>query len=189
MDSVKAARLTRLKRQVDLTPDQEAKAKPIIDKYVDDRHATTDRTKLPALKTQFDSDINAILTPEQRKKLTVAQAATAEKLRPRERLKRLPLRRPLQPKATDPLQPAGMFRVVDGLRLSIASAIHRTPKRPYADTPTSFSRYRIPADFLSASTGAGAFAVGLNSDRRKVVAKPNAMAMMTPPTRNGVFPY
>jgi len=81
LDSIKAARLTRLKRQVDLTPDQEAKAKPIIDKYVDDRHATTDRTKLPALKTQFDSDINAILTPEQQKKLTVAQAATAEKLK------------------------------------------------------------------------------------------------------------
>jgi Spy/CpxP family protein refolding chaperone len=81
LDSVKAARLTRLKKQVDLTPDQEAKAKPIIDKYVDDRHATNDRTKLPALKTQFDSDINAILTPEQQKKLTVAKAATAEKLK------------------------------------------------------------------------------------------------------------
>jgi Spy/CpxP family protein refolding chaperone len=82
LDSIKAARLTRLKKQVDLTPDQEAKAKPIIDKYVDDRHATNgDRTKLPALKTQYDSDINAILTPEQQKKLTAAQAATAEKLK------------------------------------------------------------------------------------------------------------
>jgi Spy/CpxP family protein refolding chaperone len=82
LDSVKAARLTRLKNQVDLTADQEAKAKPIIDKYVDDRHATNgDRQKLLALKTKFDSDINAVLTPEQQKKLAAAQSATMEKLK------------------------------------------------------------------------------------------------------------
>jgi Spy/CpxP family protein refolding chaperone len=82
LDSIKAARLTRLKNQVDLTPDQQAKAKPIIDKYVDDRHATNgDRKKLPALKTKYDSDINAILTPEQQKKLAAAQSATMEKLK------------------------------------------------------------------------------------------------------------
>jgi Spy/CpxP family protein refolding chaperone len=82
LDSVKAARLTRLKKQVELTPDQEAKAKPIIDQYVDDRHATNgDRTKLPELKAKFDSDINAILTPEQQKKLAAAQSATMEKLK------------------------------------------------------------------------------------------------------------
>jgi hypothetical protein len=82
-----------------------------------------------------------------------------------------------------------MFRMVDVLRLSIARAIHRAPIRPYAHTPTRFRSYRIPADFLSASTGAGAVAVNFNSDRRKVVAKPNAMEMMTPPARKGVFPY
>ncbi len=38
-DAVKAARLTRLKNQVTLTADQEAKAKPIINQYVDDRQA------------------------------------------------------------------------------------------------------------------------------------------------------
>jgi hypothetical protein len=63
LDSIKAARLTRLKKQVELTPDQEAKAKPIIDKYVDDRPATNrDRTKLTALKAKLDSNIDAILT-------------------------------------------------------------------------------------------------------------------------------
>jgi hypothetical protein len=61
----------------------------------------------------------------------------------------------------------------------------RSPKRPYADTSLP---YRIPADFLSASMGTGAVAC-INSDRRKVVARPNAMEMMTPPARKGVFPY
>jgi Spy/CpxP family protein refolding chaperone len=82
LDSVKAARLTRLKKQVDLTPDQEAKAKPIIDQYVNDRHATNgERAKLVALKAKYDSDINAILTPEQQKMLAAARAATAENLK------------------------------------------------------------------------------------------------------------
>lgn len=81
-DSLKAARLTRLKNQVGLTADQETKAKPIIDKYVDDRQAANgDRAKLLALKTKFDSDINAILTPDQQKKLAASKAATAEKLK------------------------------------------------------------------------------------------------------------
>ena len=75
-DTAKAARLTLLKSQVDLTPDQEAKAKPIIDKYVDDRNATKGEwAKLVALKAKFDRDINAILTPEQQKKLAEAKAA------------------------------------------------------------------------------------------------------------------
>jgi Spy/CpxP family protein refolding chaperone len=81
-DSLKAARLTRLKNQVGLTADQEAKAKPIIDKYVDDRQAAgSDRAKLVPLKTKFDSDINAILTPDQQKKLAASKAATADKLK------------------------------------------------------------------------------------------------------------
>jgi Spy/CpxP family protein refolding chaperone len=81
-DAIKAARLTRLKRQVDLTADQEAKAKPIIDKYVDDRQvANGDRAKLVTLKTKYDSDINAILTPDQQQKLAAAQSATVERMK------------------------------------------------------------------------------------------------------------
>jgi Spy/CpxP family protein refolding chaperone len=81
-DSIKKARLTVLKKQVDLTADQEAKAKPIIDKYVDDREAAKgDRAKLAELKTKYDSDINAILTPEQQKKLSASKAARIEKLK------------------------------------------------------------------------------------------------------------
>jgi hypothetical protein len=81
-DAIKAARLTRLKNQAGLTADQEAKAKPIIDKYVDDRQAANgNRAKLVSLKTQFDTDIDAILTPDQRTKLAAAKTATAEKLK------------------------------------------------------------------------------------------------------------
>ncbi len=81
-DAVKTARLTRLKNQVGLTADQEAKAKPIIDKYVDDRQAANgDRAKLVALKTKFDIDINAFLTPDQRTKLAQSKKATMEKLK------------------------------------------------------------------------------------------------------------
>jgi len=81
-EAVKAARLTRLDHQVGLTADQNAKAKPIIDKYVDDRLAAKgDRAKLGALKTQFDRDINAILTPDQQTKLAAAQSAALEKMK------------------------------------------------------------------------------------------------------------
>jgi hypothetical protein len=81
-DAIKAARLTRLKNQAGLTADQEAKAKPIIDKYVDDRQAANgDRAKLVSLKTQFDTDINAILTPDQQTKLAAEKTATVEKMK------------------------------------------------------------------------------------------------------------
>jgi Spy/CpxP family protein refolding chaperone len=81
-DAVKAARLKRLKNQADLTADQETKAKPIIDKYVDDREAAKgDRAKLGALKTQFDNDINAILTPDQQTKLAASKSAAIEKMK------------------------------------------------------------------------------------------------------------
>jgi Spy/CpxP family protein refolding chaperone len=81
-DAIKAARLTRLKNQVGLTADQETKAKPIIDKYVDDRQAANgEHAKLLALKTQYDNDIDAILTPEQKTKLAAAKSASVEKMK------------------------------------------------------------------------------------------------------------
>jgi Spy/CpxP family protein refolding chaperone len=81
-DAIKAARLTRLKNQVGLTADQETKVKPIINQYVDDRQAAKgDRAKLVALKTKFDSDIDAILTPDQKQKLAAAKSATTEKMK------------------------------------------------------------------------------------------------------------
>ena len=81
-DGIKKARLTMLKNQVGLTADQEAKAKPIIDKYVDDLAAAKgDKAKRADLKTKYDSDINAILTPDQQKKLSTSKAARVEKMK------------------------------------------------------------------------------------------------------------
>ena len=81
-DAIKAARLTRLKNQVGLTADQETKVKPIIDKYVDDRQAANgERAKLVALKTQYDSDIKAILTPDQQTKLAAEKSASVERMK------------------------------------------------------------------------------------------------------------
>ena len=75
-------RLTLLKKQISLTPDQEAKAKPIINKYVADRDAAKGNpTKLIALKTQYDLDINRILTLDQQKDLSASKAASLAKLK------------------------------------------------------------------------------------------------------------
>jgi Spy/CpxP family protein refolding chaperone len=70
-------RLADLKKEVNLTKAQEAKVKPIIEKYVSDRTAlSNDKTlsksdknsKSDALRKQYNSDINAVLTPDQQKK-------------------------------------------------------------------------------------------------------------------------
>jgi len=80
-DAMKKARLTALKNEAGLTADQEAKAKPIIDKYVDDLAAAKgDKAKRADLKTKYDSDINAILTPDQQTKVSASRAARIEKM-------------------------------------------------------------------------------------------------------------
>ena len=70
-------RLADLKKETNLTAAQEAKAKPIVEKYVSDRDAISNDTKLSksekntkkdALRTAYNKDINAILTPDQQKK-------------------------------------------------------------------------------------------------------------------------
>jgi hypothetical protein len=82
--------LTRLKNQVGLTADQEAKAKPIVEKYASDRAAIRNdasldsaakNQKFTALRTQYVSDIKSILTPAQQTKLASAQAANRERLK------------------------------------------------------------------------------------------------------------
>jgi hypothetical protein len=67
-DAIKAARLTRLKNTVGLTADQEAKAKPIIDQFVDDQIAAKgDKAKQMDLRAKYRSDIYTILNPDQQK--------------------------------------------------------------------------------------------------------------------------
>jgi periplasmic protein CpxP/Spy len=75
-------RLADLKKQVNLTKAQEAKVKPIVEKYVSDRNAvngdttaskTDKNSKKDALRKQYNSDINAVLTPDQQQKWAAAK--------------------------------------------------------------------------------------------------------------------
>ena len=75
-------RLADLKKQVNLTKAQETKAKPIVEKYVSDRNEVNSDTtasksdknsKKDALRKQYNSDINAILTPDQQQKWAAAK--------------------------------------------------------------------------------------------------------------------
>jgi periplasmic protein CpxP/Spy len=75
-------RLADMKKQVNLTKAQEAKVKPIVEKYVSDRNAlNSDATasksdknsKKEALRKQYNSDVNAVLTPDQQQKWAAAK--------------------------------------------------------------------------------------------------------------------
>ena len=88
-EAISKGMLTRLTNQVGLTAAQQGKAKPIIDKYVADNlalrnDATLDtaakKAKHDQLKQQYDADINAILTPAQKKKYAAAEAANKAQL-------------------------------------------------------------------------------------------------------------
>jgi Spy/CpxP family protein refolding chaperone len=81
-------RLADLKQTVNLTPAQEKKVKPVIDKYVADINANRSDTKATkeeretkrnALRKQYNDQINAILTPEQQAKWKSAKRAIFEK--------------------------------------------------------------------------------------------------------------
>jgi Spy/CpxP family protein refolding chaperone len=81
-DSLKAVRLTRLKNTVGLTADQEAKAKPIIDQYVDDQIAAKgNKSKQMDLRAKYNSDIYAILNPDQQKKFASIQKEALAKMK------------------------------------------------------------------------------------------------------------
>jgi Spy/CpxP family protein refolding chaperone len=81
-------RLADLKQTVNLTPAQEKKVKPIIEKYVADINANRSDTKATkeeretkrnALRKQYNDQINAVLTPEQQAKWKSAKRAIFEK--------------------------------------------------------------------------------------------------------------
>jgi hypothetical protein len=88
-EAISKGMLTRLTNQVGLTAAQQTKAKPTIDKYVADNlalrgDATLDaaakKAKHDQLKQQYDTDINALLTPAQKKKYAAAEAANKAQL-------------------------------------------------------------------------------------------------------------
>jgi hypothetical protein len=105
-ESIKRAKLTRLRKDVALTDDQAVKAKPIIDAYVDETRtiksdasldSRTKRQKLSEARQRYDSDLDGVLNPEQQQKL----ASLREERRAR-------LRAARAAKASGTLEPSGV---------------------------------------------------------------------------------
>ena len=91
VETKKRNRLNKLKSQVNLTPEQENKIVPVIDKYVDQTTAiktdssldpTAKKAQLKALRTQYNTDINRVLTPEQQDQWKAAKTANFHKTKP-----------------------------------------------------------------------------------------------------------
>jgi hypothetical protein len=89
-EALKRIRLNRLKRDVALTPDEEAKAKPIVDKFVDDAQgikndasldSRTRRQHLADRRKQYDHDVGEVLTTDQREKLASIKSERLSRLR------------------------------------------------------------------------------------------------------------
>ena len=89
-EPIKRAKLTRLKKDVALDEQQVQAVSPIIDSYVTavqnvkndaslDSH--TRRLKLSDLRKRYDSDVDAILKPEQQQKLASIRAERRARLR------------------------------------------------------------------------------------------------------------
>jgi hypothetical protein len=78
----KARLLTSLKNEVGLTPEQEAKAKGITGRYVDDQIAAKgNRAKQLDLRAKYNSDIYTILDPDQQQRLLSARRAALRRLK------------------------------------------------------------------------------------------------------------
>jgi len=89
-ESIKRAKLTRLKKDVGLDEQQAQAITPVIDSYVTavqnakndaslDSHAR--RLKLSDLRKRYDSDVDALLKPEQQQKLASIKAERLARLR------------------------------------------------------------------------------------------------------------
>jgi hypothetical protein len=89
-DSIKRAKLTRLKKDAGLDDQQLHAVTPIIDSYVTavqsvkndaSLDSRTRRLKLSELRKRYDSDVDALLTPEQQQKLASIKAERRARLR------------------------------------------------------------------------------------------------------------
>jgi Spy/CpxP family protein refolding chaperone len=89
-ESIKRAKLTRLRKDVALTDDQATKAKPIIDAYVNEMRAIkndasldsrTKRQKFSEARQRYDSELDGVLNPEQQQKLASLREERRARLR------------------------------------------------------------------------------------------------------------
>jgi hypothetical protein len=89
-ESIKRAKLTRLRKDVALTDEQTTKVKPLIDAYVNDLQAIksdasldsrTKRQKLSEARHKYDTDLDGVLNPEQQQKLASIKEERRARLR------------------------------------------------------------------------------------------------------------
>jgi hypothetical protein len=89
-ESVKRAKLTRLRKDVTLTDDQATKVKPIIDSYVTETQAIkadasldsrSKRQKLTEARQKYDGDLAGVLDIEQQQKLASIKEERRARLR------------------------------------------------------------------------------------------------------------
>jgi hypothetical protein len=88
-ESIKRAKLTRLKHDVALSEEQAEKAKPLIDAYVNAVQAIktdaaldsrTKRQRVAEARQRYDSDLNGVLSPERQQKLASLKEQGRERL-------------------------------------------------------------------------------------------------------------
>ena len=89
-EAIKRAKLTNLRKDVSLTAEEETKVKPIIDRFVDAvqaaRHdpaldSRARRQQLATLREQYNTELDAVLTPDQQQKLASLKAQRISRLR------------------------------------------------------------------------------------------------------------
>src|SRR5450631_3103099 len=89
-ESIKRAKLPRLRKDVALTDDQATKVRPIIDTYVNDLQAIktdasldsrTKRQKMSAVRQKYNGDLDGVLTVEQQQKLASIKEERRARLR------------------------------------------------------------------------------------------------------------
>ncbi len=89
-ESIKRAKLTRLRKDVALTDEQTTKVKPLIDAYVNDLQVVKSdpsldsrakRQKLSEVRHKYDTDLDGVLNPEQQQKLTSIKEERRARLR------------------------------------------------------------------------------------------------------------
>lgn len=83
-DKIKQRQLARLKKMVQLTPDQESKVTPIISNFVDQSASVRSdsslqpdeqKAKLKELRKQYNKQLGSLLTQQQKQALRKARAA------------------------------------------------------------------------------------------------------------------
>ena len=89
-EAIERAKLTNLRKDVSLTAEEETKVKPIIDRFVDGvqaaRHdpsldSRARRQQLATLREQYNTELDAVLTPDQQQKLASLKAQRIARLR------------------------------------------------------------------------------------------------------------